>query len=69
MIFIYTNAVKSKFSYAYPQEFPYAANHIFECEFFLLENMDCCLIVYQPYRYSIPMFNVYMIIIEFEINP
>lgn len=25
-------------------------NHILECEFYLLENMDCCLIVYQPYR-------------------
>lgn len=42
--------VKSKFSYAYPNEFPYRANHILECEFYLLENMDCCLVVYQPYR-------------------
>lgn len=39
-----------KFSYAYTQEFPYRANHILECEFYLLENMDCCLVVYQPYR-------------------
>ena len=45
--------VKSKFNYAYPQEFPYRANHILECEFYLLENMDCCLVVYQPYRYNI----------------
>ncbi|KAI9563994.1 G1/S-specific cyclin C-like protein [Daphnia sinensis] len=44
------SVVKSKFSYAYPQEFPYRANHILECEFYLLENMDCCLVVYQPYR-------------------
>ncbi|XP_063143132.1 cyclin-C isoform X3 [Rattus norvegicus] len=25
-------------------------NHILECEFYLLELMDCCLIVYHPYR-------------------
>lgn len=42
--------VKTKFSYAYSQEFPYRINHILECEFYLLENLDCCLIVYQPYR-------------------
>ncbi|KAI4470516.1 cyclin [Holotrichia oblita] len=42
--------VKNKFSYAYTQEFPYRTNHILECEFYLLENLDCCLIVYQPYR-------------------
>lgn len=45
------NIVKNKFSYAYPnQDFPYRPNHILECEFFLLENMDCCLVVFQPYR-------------------
>lgn len=37
-------------SYAYTQEFPYRTNHILECEFYLLENLDCCLIVFQPYR-------------------
>jgi cyclin-C len=43
--------IKNRFSYAYgQQEFPYRANHILECEFYLLENLDCCLIVYQPYR-------------------
>ncbi|XP_044256094.1 cyclin-C isoform X2 [Tribolium madens] len=42
--------IKNKFSYAYTQEFPYRTNHILECEFYLLENLDCCLIVYQPYR-------------------
>ena len=57
MLFIYY-AVKSKFNYAYPQEFPYRANHILECEFYLLENMDCCLVVYQPYRYAILLFTV-----------
>jgi len=42
--------VKKRFNYAYTHEFPYRTNHILECEFYLLENMDCCLIVYQPYR-------------------
>merc|ERR1712179_293289 len=31
-------------------DFPYRANNILECEFYLLENMDCCLVVFQPYR-------------------
>lgn len=43
-------SVKNKFSYAYAQEFPYRFAQISECEFYLLENLDCCLIVYQPYR-------------------
>ena len=43
--------IKNKFSYAYPgQDFPYWANNILECKFYLLENMDCCLVVFQPYR-------------------
>ena len=32
-------AVKTKFAYAYTQEFPYRITHILECEFFLLEAM------------------------------
>lgn len=45
------SVIKNKFSYAYPnQDFPYRPNNILECEFYLLENMDCCLIVFQPYR-------------------
>lgn len=42
--------VKTKFAYAYTQEFPYRITHILECEFFLLEAMDCCLILFHPYR-------------------
>ncbi|GIZ03631.1 cyclin-C, partial [Caerostris extrusa] len=42
--------VKNKFSYAYAQEFPYRMNHVLECEFYLLEMMDCCLVLYHPYR-------------------
>jgi hypothetical protein len=48
--FLHQFAVKTNFSYAYTQEFPYRPNQILECEFYLLENLDCCLIVYQPYR-------------------
>ncbi|CAG0912858.1 unnamed protein product [Notodromas monacha] len=44
------SVVKNKFHYAFQQEYPYRQNHIQECEFYLLENLDCCLIVYQPYR-------------------
>lgn len=46
----FLRAVKNKFGYAYNSEFPYRMNQVLECEFYLLENMDCCLIVYQPYR-------------------
>ncbi|XP_055849407.1 cyclin-C [Episyrphus balteatus] len=50
LISICQSVIKTKFNYAYAQEFPYRINHILECEFYLLENLDCCLIVYQPYR-------------------
>ncbi|XP_062896950.1 cyclin-C isoform X4 [Mobula hypostoma] len=33
-----TSVLKTRFSYAFPKEFPYRMNH------------DCCLIVYHPYR-------------------
>ncbi|KAJ6660229.1 hypothetical protein lerEdw1_017929 [Lerista edwardsae] len=45
-----TSVLKTRYSYAFPKEFPYRMNHILECEFYLLELMDCCLIVYHPYR-------------------
>jgi hypothetical protein len=38
-VFDFVILVKSKFSHAYSQEFPYRINHILECEFFLLEAM------------------------------
>ena len=28
----------------------YVLRNILECEFYLLELMDCCLIIYHPYR-------------------
>lgn len=42
--------VIKKFAYAHPQEYPYRIQNVLECEFFLLELMDCCLVLYQPYR-------------------
>lgn len=44
--------MKNKYSFAWNnlQEFPYKMSHILECEFYLLEAMDCCLILYHPYR-------------------
>ena len=51
----------------------YRANHILECEFYLLENMDCCLVVYQPYRYwlvpiisYVPLINCFFLILFFD---
>lgn len=38
------------FAYAFPSDFPYRIQQVWECEFFLLELMDCCLILYHPYR-------------------
>ncbi|XP_022101920.1 cyclin-C-like [Acanthaster planci] len=44
-------SVVKKFAYAIPnQEFPFRMTQVLECEFFLLEIMDCCLIVFHPYR-------------------
>ncbi|XP_033637692.1 cyclin-C-like isoform X2 [Asterias rubens] len=45
------SVVKNKFGYAFQnQEFPFRMAQVLECEFFLLEIMDCCLIVFHPYR-------------------
>ena len=41
--------VKSKYSDTIG-DFKYTASRIGECEFLLLEMLDCCLIVYHPYR-------------------
>ncbi|XP_074658011.1 cyclin-C-like [Tubulanus polymorphus] len=42
--------VKNKFLHAFQQEFQYRISHVLECEFYLLEMMDCSLIIYHPYR-------------------
>lgn len=44
-------SVKTKYTHIYPNgEYPYRINHVLECEFYLLEMMDCCLILYHAYR-------------------
>ncbi|ESP04928.1 hypothetical protein LOTGIDRAFT_211728 [Lottia gigantea] len=42
--------VKTKFPHAFNGDYPYRIQNVLECEFYLLEMMDCCLILYQPYR-------------------
>ncbi|KAG9509340.1 Cyclin-C, partial [Fragariocoptes setiger] len=43
--------VRNQYGYLWPsKDYPYRINHILECEFYLLEMMDCCLIVYHAYR-------------------
>lgn len=41
---------KCPYQNIFKSEYPYRTNHILECEFLLLEMLDCCLIVYHPYR-------------------
>jgi len=46
-----SSIIKNHLNYAFPGlEFPYRSQMILECEFYLLENMDCCLVIFQPYR-------------------
>ncbi len=42
--------LRQKYSGIFRKEYPYKTQQILECEFLLLEMMDCCLIVYHPYR-------------------
>ena len=42
--------VRQKYTGIFKQDFPYKSAQILECEFLLLEMLDCCLIVYHPYR-------------------
>uniref|UniRef100_A0A5S6QYM2 Cyclin-like domain-containing protein n=1 Tax=Trichuris muris TaxID=70415 RepID=A0A5S6QYM2_TRIMR len=44
------SVLRVRYQNVYAQDFPYRLNHILEAEFFLLEVMDCCLIVFHPYR-------------------
>jgi len=46
---IFCFLVKNKFSYAYPQEFPYRINHVLECEFYLLEMMVFLVLYLSSY--------------------
>lgn len=42
--------IKAKFNHILEMDYNYRIPDVWECEFFLLEVMDCCLIVYHPYR-------------------
>ena len=42
--------VNTKYQGIFKKDYPYKSVNILECEFLLLEMMDCCLIVYHPYR-------------------
>ncbi|CAG0897775.1 unnamed protein product [Cyprideis torosa] len=45
--------IKNKFHYAFPQgyHYPYCTTtEVQECEFYVLEMLDCSLVTYQPYR-------------------
>jgi len=44
------NRYRNVFNELPGNEYPYRTNNILECEFYLLELMDCCLIVFHPYR-------------------
>jgi len=44
------NIVKGRFNYAFQSDYHYHISQLLECEFFLLELTDCCLVVYHPYR-------------------
>lgn len=43
-------ASPNKYGQLFNYEFPYKTSKIQECEFLLLELLDCCLIVFHPYR-------------------
>lgn len=46
-----TSLVKNRFAYAFGNiEFQYRVQQVLECEFYLLELMDCSLVLYHPYR-------------------
>lgn len=46
------SVLKNRYTFMFPQgqEYPYRIVHILECEFILLEVLDCCLVVFHPYR-------------------
>ncbi|KAL3317801.1 hypothetical protein Ciccas_003541 [Cichlidogyrus casuarinus] len=45
------NAVAQNYCKCFPDGiYPYRPHDILECEFILMEALDCCLIVFHPYR-------------------
>ena len=49
MITAAQNLVSQSYKHVWPN-FPHTAHLLGTCEFYLLEAMDCCLIIYHPYR-------------------
>jgi len=49
LIKITQDIIKQKYSYAFT-DFNYTIKHVWDCEFYLLELIDCCLVVFHPYR-------------------
>lgn len=44
------NITRQKYSGIFKTDFPYTSLQILECEFLLMEMLDCSLIVFHPYR-------------------
>ena len=44
------NLLRLKYHGIFNKDFPYKPQQIMECEFILLEMLDCCLVVFHPYR-------------------
>ncbi|XP_065314688.1 cyclin-C-like isoform X2 [Gordionus sp. m RMFG-2023] len=42
--------LKTKYVFLQLPEYSYRSNNVLECEFYLLEMLDCSLLFYQPYR-------------------
>ena len=50
LVAVCRHVLRNKYNSVFKQDYPYKTVHLGECEFLLLEMMDCCLIVYHPYR-------------------
>lgn len=53
IILSYYFSVKTKFSHAYTQEYPYRINNVLECEFYLLEMMVSIDIFFYYYNWHL----------------
>lgn len=42
--------VRQRYASIYGGDYSYKSQQVMECEFLLLEMLDCCLIVFHPYR-------------------
>ena len=42
--------LRQKYHNIFNKDYPYKPQQVMECEFILLEMLDCCLVVFHPYR-------------------